>query len=97
MVSTSRFVKVYEDIRLVFILGEFLYNVTFTYAPRTLNKQCHFSVPFLLPIKELLIYFSLHSNVLCTFLRYSNIGSNTFLRFITMQIYTFLRYLASHD
>ena len=30
----------------------------------------HFTVSSLLPIKELLIYFTLHNDVVCTFLRF---------------------------
>jgi hypothetical protein len=44
-------------------------------------STCH--VTFLLSIKELLIYFTLHNDV-----------ARTFLRFLTVQLYTFLRFFA---
>ena len=41
-------------------------------------------ISILLPVKELLIYLSLHNNVFCTF-----------LRFFTAQVYTFLRFFSN--
>ena len=52
-------------------------------------------LPFLLPVKELLIYFSLHNDVICTFLRFCPVIFYTFLRFSLVQIYTFLRFSPS--
>ena len=37
----------------------------------TFNKDCYFPIPLLLPVKELLIDFSLHDYLSCTFLRFS--------------------------
>ena len=36
----------------------------------TFNKDCYFPIPLLLPVKELLIDFSLHDYLSCTFLRF---------------------------
>ena len=55
--------KIYEKIRIIFVFGKLLHDITLSYSSCTLYQKSHFTSPIMLPIKQLLINLPLHKAI----------------------------------
>ena len=59
----SGITEIDEDMGLVFVLSEFLDDVTFAYAASTLDQECTLSHTLVFPLQQAIVNLSFHNMV----------------------------------
>ena len=83
-------VEINENIGFILVFCELFGNITFADTPGAVNHYCGFTLPFLFPLKQLVINFSSHSDSL--FSRFPKIKNAIFARFRDFEAAKFARF-----